>query len=718
MHKNLACQLLAVPPSADKAQIKSAYIKHINLAEDAIDDALDVTAENTAWQHYQQLQKARSLLLKVIDSPAAEVPKPDIAPQQLSVASALPLTIENAYALLGLTASATQEQVQQAYQQQLQQLDSAIDQVSSPDEAEPLWEQHKTIQQARYLLLHTRVPVSEKTYSKKIVHACALLGVNADSSEQQLRQCYSEKIRMVEDQIDAAVNLQQEELFWDQHRQLQRAFAICIAEQLEESPEQTEQPPTVFSPHKGEDKGGGASLDDFLQQQKRQKMYALIFRLLMLCLLLLITYFAWQKGYLQQAKDWLLPPLSAEQLAVQAPVLELQEEVQQIRLQLEGDYDALRVKALDAAHADSADYPKRVRLRNRFDQQILQSPAFAKAQRQQAEASVSVEQQDYIAAEAPLLSARETYHTLQSVGQALAQGKPAARVKRRIPAAPKITTKPPTKKQQTGLPSLNAAQRLIMPRLIDVPEGQFMMGDDAIDDAQPVHSVSLPAFKMGESELSVKHFRQFVQQTKYQTEAERNIDEQGCSTFSEDSKSWAWRAGSSWKNPGFEQGEEDPVVCVSWADVQAYLNWLRGATGWNVRLASEAEWEYAARAGTTSKWFWGDKLSLERANCEDCNQDWEVRQTFMSRAYPANAFGLHSMSGNVWEWLQDCWQDNYKGAPDNGQARLDGNCAKRVMRGGSWYSSAKDLRSAARNVSNRLTYRSSSLGFRVVVGGR
>ena len=206
-----------------------------------------------------------------------------------------------------------------------------------------------------------------------------------------------------------------------------------------------------------------------------------------------------------------------------------------------------------------------------------------------------------------------------------------------------------------------------------------------------------------------------MQQTQYKTEAERNIDEKGCSVFSEKSKSWLWSQGSSWENLGFEQGEENPVVCLSWADVQAYLNWLRGATGWNVRLPSEAEWEYAARAGTNTAWSWGDKLGLERANCEDCNQDWEIRQTFASRAYPANAFGLHSMPGNVWEWLQDCWQGDYEDASVNGQARLSGDCSKRVMRGGSWYSPARDLRSAARGVSSRLTYRSSTLGFRVVV---
>ena len=134
-----------------------------------------------------------------------------------------------------------------------------------------------------------------------------------------------------------------------------------------------------------------------------------------------------------------------------------------------------------------------------------------------------------------------------------------------------------------------------------------------------------------------------------------------------------------------------------------------------MRLPSEAEWEYAARAGTNTAWSWGDKLGLERANCEDCNQDWEIRQTFASRAYPANAFGLHSMPGNVWEWLQDCWQGDYEDASVNGQARLSGDCSKRVMRGGSWYSPARDLRSAARGVSSRLTYRSSTLGFRVVV---
>ena len=121
-------------------------------------------------------------------------------------------------------------------------------------------------------------------------------------------------------------------------------------------------------------------------------------------------------------------------------------------------------------------------------------------------------------------------------------------------------------------------------------------------------SVTVPAFSMGKYEVTVDQFRRFVEATGYRTEAERNTDgNQGCAIYTVEG--WEYLAGASWRNPGFSIGDNHPVVCVSWNDAQAYVNWLNSRTGGNFRLPSEAEWEYAVRAGSTTKYHFGNAES-------------------------------------------------------------------------------------------------------------
>ena len=155
-----------------------------------------------------------------------------------------------------------------------------------------------------------------------------------------------------------------------------------------------------------------------------------------------------------------------------------------------------------------------------------------------------------------------------------------------------------------------------------------------------------------------------------------------------------------------------PIINVSWDDVQSFIDWLNRKTGGNYRLPTEAEWEYAARAGSSTKYSWGNDIGSNRANCQNihCGDSWEF--TAPVGSFPANAWGLHDMHGNVNEWVQDCRNYDYEGAPTDGSAWTSGDCSQRVIRGGSWDSSAWFLRSAHRGWDGR-TFHIFSIGFRL-----
>ena len=233
------------------------------------------------------------------------------------------------------------------------------------------------------------------------------------------------------------------------------------------------------------------------------------------------------------------------------------------------------------------------------------------------------------------------------------------------------------------------------PEMVVVPAGSYMMGSPASeegrdDDEGPVHRVTIgQPFAVGVYEVTRGEFGRFVEETGYSTG-------DTCWTYESDGffgdPEWKDRSGRGWKNPGFEheQGETEPVVCVNWEDAQAYVRWLSEQTGEAYRFLSEAEWEYLARAGTTTARYWGES---EAGQCRYANG---ADQTAPVGRYEANAFGLYDVLGNVWEWTEDCWNKSYVGAPSNGGVWEGGDCSRRAVRGGSWNYYPRFLRPAIR----------------------
>jgi formylglycine-generating enzyme required for sulfatase activity len=229
------------------------------------------------------------------------------------------------------------------------------------------------------------------------------------------------------------------------------------------------------------------------------------------------------------------------------------------------------------------------------------------------------------------------------------------------------------------------------PEMVVIPAGSFQMGDiqgKGDPDERPVHPVRIKEpFAMGRHEVT------FAEYVKFAQAAERTIPH----------------------DRGWGRGNR-PVIGVSWDDAQAYAKWLRAVTGKHYRLPTEAEWEYAARAGTETRYWWGDEVGKGNANCDGCGSEWDGKQTAPVGRFPANRFGLFDTAGNVYEWVQDCWHDSYKGAPTDGHkawgSENGGECGRRVVRGGSWNYTPRHLRSATRG-RNNTAYRNYDLGFRL-----
>ena len=267
--------------------------------------------------------------------------------------------------------------------------------------------------------------------------------------------------------------------------------------------------------------------------------------------------------------------------------------------------------------------------------------------------------------------------------------------------------------------------------MVPITGGTFHMGnlkDDGVirdegKDEEPPHPVTVPDFKLGKYEVTIVQFRNFVQATGYKTNAETGAGgNPGCKIYI--TNGFQWTAGSSWKNPGYAIEDNQPVVCVGWNDVQAFITWLSAQTGETFRLPSEAEWEYAVRAETTTLYHFGnDERELcSYANHADNNTDFRQRNETCSdgvgeRAavvgkYEPNSYDLYDMHGNVYEWVQDCYNKTYNGAPSNGSAWTNGNCNQRVIRGGSYRNNPLRLRSANRH-NRKLSDIYYDLGFRL-----
>ena len=166
------------------------------------------------------------------------------------------------------------------------------------------------------------------------------------------------------------------------------------------------------------------------------------------------------------------------------------------------------------------------------------------------------------------------------------------------------------------------------------------------------------------------------------------------------------------EDPGWGRGKH-LVVNVSWDDAtKEYLPWLSRTTARTYRLLTQAEWEYAARAGSGAQYTWGDDIGKNRANCDGCGSQWDKRQTALVGSFAANAFGLHDLHGNVWEWTEDCWHRNYHGAPTDGSAWIIACDSGRVARGGSWDFYPYYLGSGIR-YGYFANFRGSAVGFRL-----
>lgn len=263
-----------------------------------------------------------------------------------------------------------------------------------------------------------------------------------------------------------------------------------------------------------------------------------------------------------------------------------------------------------------------------------------------------------------------------------------------IAANDAVTTKPVEKETATRLS--------LEPEMVRIPAGTFLMGSpesekDRDSNEGPQRKVSIAAFEMSRFEITVGQFRQFVQDYNYRTVAEQNG--KGCYVWI--NNEWKQQLERNWQSPGFTQSDNQPVVCVSWHDAQAYVTWLVNKTGKPYRLPTEAEWEYAARAGTPTRYWWSDDIGKNNAVCGDCGSQWDGKQTAPVGSFNANAFGLHDTAGNVWEWVEDCWHDNYTNAPIHGSAWQEadgGYCSLRMIRGGSWLYNPQILRSAVRTM--------------------
>ena len=235
------------------------------------------------------------------------------------------------------------------------------------------------------------------------------------------------------------------------------------------------------------------------------------------------------------------------------------------------------------------------------------------------------------------------------------------------------------------------------PEMVVIPAGEFTMGsppDELYRGDERQHRVTIPSFALGKYEVT---FAQW----------DACVADGGCNGLKPDDQGWG-------------RGNR-PVIGVNWKDAKAYVDWLSRKTKKHYRLPAESEWEYAARAGTTTPFSFGATITSVQANYDGTTgygtgaAGVNRQKTLPVGSFPSNAFGLHDMHGNVWEWTEDCWSEAYTpDAPVNGTPYLRQNCQGRVLRGGSWEDYAGDVRAAARVASNA-EEQSWSDGFRVAL---
>jgi sulfatase modifying factor 1 len=292
-----------------------------------------------------------------------------------------------------------------------------------------------------------------------------------------------------------------------------------------------------------------------------------------------------------------------------------------------------------------------------------------------------------------------------------------------------------------GLPGPSELRdRPNLPAMVRIPAGTFTMGVPPRENrregapkefaawSSPLQTVEIvQPFCLGRYPVTRGQFAAFVADKGYKTPDEAWTFAPG------DKGKWKYevRENRGWRNPGFEQTDDHPVVCVSHEDAEAYVSWLCDVTGNEYyRLPGEAEWEYACRAGTTTARFWGDgrEDAVRYAKVADRSLMARMKESFdpnhffdgdsghpftapVGSVLP-NPFGLYDMLGNVWEWTADCWNDDLKDIPGDGSARTTGDCSRRVARDGSWNNDPRDVRAGYRD-GDSTGDRDANTGFRV-----
>jgi formylglycine-generating enzyme required for sulfatase activity len=256
------------------------------------------------------------------------------------------------------------------------------------------------------------------------------------------------------------------------------------------------------------------------------------------------------------------------------------------------------------------------------------------------------------------------------------------------------------------------------PEMVVVPAGNFLMGSSTVEAEREIAVVTLPfvagavkgflaeerpqhavhirrSFALGKYPVTRGEFASFIYETGYSSATD-------CTFYL--NHRFSRHPGGNWQTPGFPQTDNTPVVCVSWYDAVAYVQWLNrklgdGATGTDLapyHLPIEAEWEYAARAGSQTARWWGDDLGRNNALCHICGNPWDPQGTVPVDSFRANPFGLFGMLGNASQWTEDCWNPNYDDAPSDGSGWTTGDCGLHVTRSGGWESDPWVVRSAGR----------------------
>ncbi|HZB90558.1 MAG TPA: formylglycine-generating enzyme family protein, partial [Stellaceae bacterium] len=242
-------------------------------------------------------------------------------------------------------------------------------------------------------------------------------------------------------------------------------------------------------------------------------------------------------------------------------------------------------------------------------------------------------------------------------------------------AQPIATTRPPPpaapapgdngQRRIAVTPPPIAAPAIKGAEMVSLPGGSFVMGSNEDASEKPIHRVTIAPFSIGRYPVTVGDWKGCVAAT-------------AC--------------------PPIAAGDDKaPMTDLSWDDAIKFVAWMRGTRNENYRLPTEAEWEYAARGGTKTRYWWGNEAGFGMADCKGCGEPYNARAPLAVGSFPPNPFGLHDMGGAVAEWVSDCWHHDYVGAPADGASWEEADCDQRVLRGGSWENDANYLRTASRD---------------------